>query len=228
MLSKSDGTIAAINACVSVPIKALAAATVLLAVSSVAAQDRARYKLEDGSVRFQCKGAELAVPAWGKFSAVRSTILFDPRRPRATRGDVHVLLSSIVSQDLGWDRMFRGAAFLEIEDFPQSSFRLKTVVATQALQPGKWSFVKLVGTFTLHGQSRELEMPATVRWTPADPHKSKPASVAIHASFPISWEHYEIRVPRGNTRKFTGDGAQVQVHLRYTRKPSLKRSTKGN
>ena len=191
-------------------------------VTSVSAQQRVRYKLEEGSVRFQCVGKELAVPAWGKFSAVRSAIIFDPAAPWKTRGDVHVLLQSIVSQDLGWDRMFRGAAFLEIEDFPQSSFQIKKIMTQKAIPKNKWSFIKMIGTFSLHGKSREIEVPATIKWSPSNAAKKAPASVSVHASFAIRWEDYEIRVPSDNTRKFTGDGADVQVHLRYVEAPSTR------
>ncbi len=187
----------------------------LSAVHVVAAQERGRYALRDATVRFQCKGPKLAVPAWGKFSAVQSAVLFDPKRPQATRGDVSVLLSSIVSEDVWWDKMFRGAAFLELEDHPKSSFFVKKVVEIQPIKPNKWSFVTIEGLFHLHGQSRDVKVPAAVRWTPADPATGKNAQLAVHASISIVWSDYEIRVPPGRTRTFTGDGADVQIHLRY-------------
>jgi polyisoprenoid-binding protein YceI len=75
--------------------------------------------------------------------------------------------------------------------------------------------VKLEGRFVLHGISKKITVPATVKWTPADAQNGKPERIHVRASFRITWDDYEIAMPTGHTRTFAGDGALIFADFAY-------------
>jgi polyisoprenoid-binding protein YceI len=74
--------------------------------------------------------------------------------------------------------------------------------------------MNLQGHFVLHGITKKVTVPATVKWTPADA-KHKDARIHVRASFHITWDEYQIAMPTGRTRTFAGDGALIHADLEY-------------
>ena len=73
----------------------------------------------------------------------------------------------------------------------------------------------LHGHFQLHGVTKEIDVPATARWTRADADKDRKEQIRVRASFHITWDDYDIAMPTGSTRRFAGDGALIHADLRY-------------
>ena len=143
---------------------------VLFAVSALASFANAdtspgTHELEEGKVRFVCEGPQVTVPAWGQFGTVEGALSIDPRDLRKASGNIDVFMVSIRTDDSAWDTMFRRAGFLEIDDVPKSRFVLEAVRGAKKLEPGKWVPMTLEGRFALHGISKKVSVPATVRWT---------------------------------------------------------------
>ena len=180
------------------------------------------YVLSDGKVRFVCEGPEVTVPAWGAFGTVEGALSLNPLDLSTVSGAIDVYMVSIRTDDAAWDTMFRRAGFLEIDDFPKSRFVIEKVRGAKKLVQGQWIPMKLQGRFTLHGVARQITVPATARWSPADPATEKGEQIHVRTSFHVTWEEYEIAMPTGHTRTFAGDGAMVQVDLEYA--PTLKSS----
>ena len=187
------------------------------ALASLAHADASagRYELEDGKVGFVCEGSEVTVPAWGQFGTVEGGLSIDPQDLRKASGNVDVYLVSIRTDDAAWDTMFRRAGFLEIDDIPKSRFVLEAVRGAKKLEAEKWVPMKLEGRFVLHGISKKVTVPATVKWVPADTKSGKSARIHVRTSFHITWEEYEIAMPTGHTRTFAGDGALIYADLEY-------------
>ncbi|MCA9582596.1 MAG: YceI family protein [Myxococcales bacterium] len=182
------------------------------------------YDLVDGSVRFTCEGDKVVVPAWGKFGAVSSHVRADPADIAKTKGHVEVLLSSVNTEDSGWDDAFRRAEFLGIEEHPKARFAIRRIEGVKDFRPNRWNHVLLVGQFSLHGIEREVSVPAGIRWTKAS--KGKAEELYVRAYLHITWDQYEIPVPGGITRTFAGSGARIQVELKYQRKASAQKGHK--
>lgn len=178
------------------------------------------YVLSDGKVRFVCEGPEVTVPAWGAFGTVEGALSLNPVDLSTASGNIDVYMVSIRTDDAAWDTMFRRAGFLEVDDNPKSRFVVEKVRGAKKLVQGQWVPMKLEGRFTLHGVTRKITVPATARWSPADPASEKGEQIHVRASFHITWEEYEIAMPTGRTRTFAGDGALVHVDLEYA--PSIK------
>lgn len=183
------------------------------------------YVLQDGKVRFVCEGPEVTVPAWGQFTTVEGGLSIDPSNLSKASGNIEVYMVSIRTDDAAWDTMFRRAGFLEIDDLPRSHFVLDEVLGPNQLEKEKWVPMKLKGRFMLHGKTRRITVPATARWTPADPAHGKAAQIRVRASFHITWDEYEIAMPTGSTRAFAGDGALIHADLVYA-PATAKRSSK--
>ncbi|MGB5366571.1 MAG: YceI family protein [Polyangiales bacterium] len=193
---------------------------VLFAVSALASFANAdmspgTHELEEGKVRFVCEGPQVTVPAWGQFGTVEGALSIDPRDLRKASGNIDVFMVSIRTDDSAWDTMFRRAGFLEIDDVPKSRFVLESVRGAKKLEPGKWVPMTLEGRFALHGISKKVSVPATVRWTPADAKTGNSERIRVRASFHVTWDEYEIAMPTGHTRTFAGDGALIQADLAY-------------
>ena len=168
---------------------------------------------QQSAVRFTCIGSAVTDAAKGRFVAINGELQADTDDLRAARGAVGVLLASVTSPLPGWDAMFRNAGFLDLDQHPRATFEMTEVRGASNLTPRQWQRVRLVGALTVHGIRRELTLPARVRWTPASGDDS--ARLEVLTTFRIRWEDHEILVPRGWTRRFAGDAAQVRVRLVY-------------
>lgn len=171
------------------------------------------YAVSDGKLGFVCEGPQVVVPAWGQFGTLEGGLSLDPKDLSSAAGSIDVLMTSIRTDDAAWDTMFRRAAFLEIDEHPKSRFVLDKVSGAKKLLPGKWVPMTLEGHFMLHGVVKKVSVPATVKWVPQDGEKG--SSIRTRASFHVTWDEYDIAVPRGSTRSFAGDGALINVDLEY-------------
>lgn len=192
--------------------------------SAQADSDPNRYSLDDGKVRFVCEGPDVTVPAWGQFGTVAGALSIDPNDLSTAAGNIDVYMVSIRTDDSAWDAMFRHAGFLEIDEMPTSRFVLNRVRGAEMLEERKWVPMKLEGQFTLHGKTRKITMPATAKWSPADPLTGQDERIHVRASFHITWDEYEIAMPTGHTRTFAGDGALIHADLEYA--PSLLKQSR--
>jgi len=195
-----------------------------LASSSHADAPTGSHTLRDGRVRFVCEGPEVTVPAWGQFGTVEGSLSLDPNDLRVASGNIDVFMVSIRTDDAAWDTMFRRAGFLEIDDISKSRFVLEAVRGAKKLEPHKWVPMTLEGRFALHGISKKVSVPATVRWTPADARRGTSERIHVRASFHLTWDEYEIAMPTGHTRTFAGDGALIQADLAYGPSKAKSRS----
>jgi len=176
-----------------------------------------QYTLVDNSVvRFRCRGEGTTRPATGRFSAVASTLRADPENLSTVRSAIDVVLASITTSDAGWDMLFRGAPFLDLNSFPRSQFQIREVRDATALRANRWVPLKLAGRFILHGVSRDVVVEGRARLTPATrQHRER---IQFQGSFRIAWADHDILVPSGHTRTFTGTGADITIDLTYEKR----------
>jgi len=199
----------------------LLAATALFFVPLLGlAQVRGMALTEGSIVRFAAQGEGLLRPARGQFGALSGQLDLDPADLSTARGHVQVLLSSIVTADSAWDRMFREAGFLDLDEHPRAQFVLREVRGASSLPADQWVDVVLVGRFTLHGVSRDIEVPARVKWSPDTDGRRSGSVERLHvlSDFLVRWNDFQIHVPAPGDRELAGLGAAVHVDLRYRRR----------
>jgi polyisoprenoid-binding protein YceI len=119
----------------------------------------------------------------GKFALKRATLSFDPQGGEAS-GELVVDAASGDSGSKGRDsRMHR--EILESGKFPEITFRPDRVQG--AVAPSGKSDVQLHGTFTIHGASHEMTIPATVEAAGAEYH--------VVANFAVPYVKWGMKNP---------------------------------
>ncbi len=180
----------------------------------VAAQSRSMQVADGSAIRFIAQGEGLRRPARGRFSAISGRLEFDPADLAATRGHVGVLLTSINTADSGWDEMFRRAGFLDLDLHPRAQFELTGVRGATSLSQGAWTSVTLLGRFTLHGNTHEVEVPARAKWS----RQGRQDRLVVLGDFQIRWSDYEINISPTGVRDFGGEGAEISLELHFRRR----------
>jgi len=189
----------------------VAAAVALSALmAGTALADPQAFSLEEGgTVRFRCRGPGIQHPAEGRFSTVTSRLELDPSDLSNVSGEVQVLMVSITTVDSGWDVMFRRAPFLAIGEFPRARFVVTGVEGATALVSGRWTPLRILGDFTIHGITKAQAIDALVFWDAATKR------VRLRAVTEMTWADHDIEMPDGHTRAFAGDRAALLISLDY-------------
>lgn len=100
----------------------------------------------------------------GVANGVSGTLTVDPAKPEATSGTITVETKSLhVENPMMKDHML-GAEWLDAEKNPNITFKVKSL-KDYKMSDGKAS-ATVVGTFSLKGVEKEIEVPATVTLLP--------------------------------------------------------------
>jgi len=184
---------------------------------SGAAEVRGLSLGEGSLVRFAAQGEGLLRPARGQFGALTGQIDLDAADLTTARGHVQVLLGSVRTADSAWDRMFREAGFLDLDEHPRAQFALRSVRGARALPADAWTDVELEGRFTLHGVTRDVVVPARVMRSPDTDGRRSASVERVHvlSDFVIRWMDFQIHVPPPGDRELAGLGAAIHVDLRF-------------
>jgi len=198
----------------------LVAGALLLVPLAGLGQVRGMSLGEGSLVRFTAQGEGLLRPARGQFGALSGQLELDPADLSTAEGHVQVLLTSVRTADSAWDLMFREAGFLDLDEHPRAQFALSEVRGARALAPDTWTDVELAGRFTLHGVSRDLVVPARVKWSPDTDGRRSASVERLHvlSDFVFRWSDFRIHVPPPGDRELAGNGAAVHVDLRFVRR----------
>ncbi|GAA4265122.1 YceI family protein [Frondihabitans peucedani] len=120
----------------------------------------------------------------GTTSKVDGTVTFDSGSISAA--DVTVSVKDIATDSSSRDEYFRTSA-METDIYPDATFRLTSPVSDTGLTSGKVSSFTATGTLTLHGVTREVEVPmkAALAGTGAE----------VSGSVPITFSDYKVTAP---------------------------------
>jgi polyisoprenoid-binding protein YceI len=180
------------------------------AFSVTAFADPIAFALEEGgAVRFRCRGEGIQHPAEGRFSTVTSHLELDPSDLSSLRGEVQVFMTSITTDSSGWDVMFRRAPFLDIDQFPRATFTVTGVEGATSLESGRWTRLRILGDFTIHGVTKGKSVEALVFWD------AETRRLRLRARTEMTWDEHDISMPEGNTRSFAGDRAALLISLDF-------------
>ncbi len=86
----------------------------------------------------------------GSFKKVQGTVVYDPETPAATSVNAEIDASSINTNEDQRDAHLRSADFLDVEKFPQITFR-----STKVESAGE-DELKITGDLTIHGVTRPV------------------------------------------------------------------------
>ena len=104
-----------------------------------------------------------------------------------TAATVSVDLASVSTDSGQRDNQFR-TRVVDVARFPTADFALTAPVPLGGLDVGATIAVVLPGTMTLHGTTREVQLPATVERTAED-------SVTVTGALPLTWADFGVQAP---------------------------------
>jgi polyisoprenoid-binding protein YceI len=88
----------------------------------------------------------------GRFNSFKGDFVYDENNPAANRISVDIDVRSIDTNHAERDKHLRGKKFLNVDQFPDSSFK------STSFKQNEDGSMTLIGDFTLHGVTKPLEL----------------------------------------------------------------------
>jgi polyisoprenoid-binding protein YceI len=98
----------------------------------------------------------------GAANDISGTVTFDPQNPGATRGKIVVGTASLTVPNALQTTTMRGSQWLDAAQYPQIIFEAKELKKVKT--NGDNTTADVVGTFTLHGVSKEVTIPVEMKY----------------------------------------------------------------
>jgi len=124
----------------------------------------AEYKIDEAhtAVTFKIKHMGISHTS-GTFENVSGSFSFDPSEPTKASANATILTKSINTGIKQRDEHLRSAEFLDVEKYPQMTFK------TQSMQSTGPNSFDIKGTLTLHGVSKPVVLKANYEGSVKDP-----------------------------------------------------------
>lgn len=154
-----------------------------------------------------------SVPILGGVSQVRGkftdfNVVIDYDEADITKSSVTATIKA-ASIDTGIERRdghLKTADFFDVEKYPEITFQSKRIV-----KKGKNNFVA-VGTFTMHGVSKEIEIPITITGTTIHPVNKK-KYVGFQAELTLNRRDFGINYEQKGVPNWIGDEVTINLNL---------------
>jgi polyisoprenoid-binding protein YceI len=138
----------------------------------------------------------------GAANGISGTITFDPQNPAATKGKIVVAANSLTVPNKMMNEHLFSPMWLDVEKFPEITFEVKELknVKTQ----GDVTTADAVGTFTLHGESKDLTVPVKLTYLPGKLGQRVPNAkgdlLVVRTNFEIKRSEFKINAGNGNDK----------------------------
>lgn len=156
----------------------------LLALASVASVQAQTWNFDGShsSVGFAIK--HLAVSTvHGEFDKVEATLTGDPKKPATLAAEVTIQVASVNTKSDKRDEHLRSPDFFDAAKFPTITFKSEKVET-------KGGKNVMVGTLTMHGVAKKVEIPFELSGPVADPWKN--TRVGLEGSFTLDRQDYGV------------------------------------
>lgn len=145
---------------------AIAAALSTTALMGVSQAQAADYAIDaEGQHAFiQFKISHLGFSyILGSFEEFSGSFQYDPENLEAAGAQLEVRVDSLNSNHAERDKHIKGSDFLNVGEYPTATF------SSTGFEPSREGEGVLTGELTLHGETREIEMPVTLLGEGEDP-----------------------------------------------------------
>lgn len=140
----------------------------------------------------------------GRFKSVEGSITFDKDDIIKTKANAKILVDSYDANNKGGEDVVKGA-FLEANKYPEIAFESQNVI-------NKNNTNFLVGSLTIHGVTKVIELPFTIKGPLLDLPTQK-QSIAFNASITINRQDYGITFDRKLPNGISLVGNDVKITL---------------
>ncbi len=141
----------------------------------------------------------------GKFTDFTVTLMNDEKDITKSSVNVVIKAASINTGIPARDTHLRSADFFDAEKYPEITFQSKRIE-----KKGKQLFA--LGTFTMHGVSKEITLPFQITGVNKDP-VSKKMNLGYSAQIVINRREFGINWTHPKVPNFVGDNVEIEINL---------------
>ena len=141
----------------------------------------------------------------GKFTDLTVTLTNDEKDITKSSVNVVIKAASINTGIAARDNHLRSADFFDVEKFPEITFQSKHIEK-------KGKQLLAVGTFTMHGVSKEIALPFQITGVNKDP-ASKKMNLGYSARTVLNRRDYGINWTHPKVPNFIGDNVEIEINL---------------
>jgi polyisoprenoid-binding protein YceI len=197
----------------------LASVFALSALASAHAAAQARTFTATSGSRVQFVSDAPLERTTGTSTSVNGTIHVDPANLAGATGRITVPVTSLHTGSDLRDEHLHSPTWLDAPAHPDAVLEITRVEGATALPAGEVVHVTLHGTFSIHGHTHDVSIPAQVRYLPAsDELRSQGIQgdlIRAQASFTVMLPDYDVSVGPLVRLKIS-DTIQVNVTIRLT------------
>lgn len=158
----------------------------------------------------------------GTTSQITGYLVFDPDNPtQGGRGELRVAVGSLNTGIPLRDEHLRSADWLDAERYPHAILTITDVQQVKKVKSSR-DFqtydVLLIGEFSLHGKTRQLEIPGRLTYLKESPEtrqKMEGDLLAVRASFSVDLADFGVTGPRGAGLIGTKVGGRIEVEVSF-------------
>lgn len=142
----------------------------------------------------------------GRFNEVEGFISYNSNDLTQLSAEVTIKTTSYKSNNLGGEDAVKSAAFLDVANFPEMTFKSTRVIANGEL-------LTMTGNLTIHGVTKEVTFPFTFLKPFKDPTRDN--TVAAKASLSINRQDFGITFSRKlpNGKEFIGNEVYIELNI---------------
>lgn len=140
----------------------------------------------------------------GKFTEFAVTLTNDEKDITKSSVSVVIKAASINTGITARDSDLRSAEFFDVEKHPEITFQSKRIEK-------KRKQLLAVGTFTMHGVSKEIALPFQITGVSKDP-TSKKMNLGYSARTILNRRDYGINWTHPKVPNFVGDNGEIEIH----------------
>jgi len=141
----------------------------------------------------------------GKFTDFTVTLTNDEKDITKSSVNVVIKAASINTGIPARDTHLRSADFFEVDKYPEITFQSKRIE-----KKGKQLFA--LGTFTMHGVSKEITLPFQITGVNKDP-ASKKMNLGYSARIVLNRRDFGINWTHPKVPNFVGDNVEIEINL---------------
>jgi len=169
--------------------------------------ETAVYEIDPGHtfVHFTVNRFDM-VDVVSRFTDVSGRIEFDPDQPQHTTAEILVRTNSLESGFDKRDNAVKGPAFLDVKNYPEIQY------VNKKLQQKGDQFVAH-GELTIHGTTRSVEFPVTLKGPQKDP--TGLTTIAIKGILEINRQDFGLKFDKKlpNGKPFIGNRVKIEINV---------------
>lgn len=185
--------------------KTFAAALAVALVAALPALAADTYNFDKAHTKIGFTAQHLVISSVdGRFKDFEGTITLDPNDPTKSSVKVSVKTASVDTDNESRDQDLRNSEFLDVAKYPEMTF------VSDKIEKRGDGYVA-IGTFTLKGVSKKIELPFTLGGPIADPWGNQ--RIAVHASTKINRKDYGVNYNQAMKNGTALVGNEVTINL---------------